>query len=302
MLRFGLRSRLKAVLRLVVVAVGRDGDRQARGIVHRGVREAYRGDQKHHRGGTRPAPESIQSHSCQSNTGPGAGEQGSGKEAMGGSVYCRAMLPVSDVIPSRTTPFVTIGLIVANALTFAYQLQLDRPAMYDFARAAGVIPADLALTSIVSGLFVHDGWLQLAANMLYLWIFGENVEDVMGHAGYLGFYLAAGCLAALVHVGFHPASLMPHIGSSGAVAAVLGAYFVMFPGSRVLNVVFLIVYRDVVEVPAIFFLALWFVLQLLAPLASMGVPAADGLGLDGYISGFAIGAALGFLRRRRRWP
>jgi membrane associated rhomboid family serine protease len=213
------------------------------------------------------------------------------------------MFPVRDVIPSRTTPFVTISLIAANILAFVYQLQLDRLQLYDLAHTRGVVPADLVWPSLVTSLFVHDGWLQFGTNMLYLWLFGENVEDATGHAGYLLFYLAAGSGAALAHAALHPSSSMPLIGASGAVAAVMGAYFVLYPKSQVLNVVFLIVYRDVIEVPAFLFLGLWLVLQLLTPLAPMGAQAADiGLSFDACIAGFALGAIVGFVqRRRRRW-
>lgn len=185
------------------------------------------------------------------------------------------MLPVSDVIPARRTPVVTIGLIAATTMVFVYQLQLDSQQTYELARTYGVVPGELAIRQLVASLFLHDSWLHLVGNMLYLWLFGGTVEDAMGHASYLAFYLAAGVLAALFHAGLHPASAAPLIGASSAIGAVLAAYFVVFPTSKVLGVVFLIVYRDVVEIPALFFLPAWLVLQLLGELQTMGAQAAD---------------------------
>src|SRR5215211_2229452 len=128
------------------------------------------------------------------------------------------MFPVSDVIPSRTTPFVTVGLIVLNAAVFLYELQLSRPELQLFAALFGVVPARFDPTTLLTSMFIHEGWLHLLGNMLYLWIFGDNVEDRLGHLGYLLFYLASGAAAALGQVAVSAGSAVPMIGASGAIA------------------------------------------------------------------------------------
>jgi membrane associated rhomboid family serine protease len=216
------------------------------------------------------------------------------------------MFPVSDVIPPRTRPVVTVALIALTSAVFLYELQLDRPEMYALARAFGVVPGDVAWSHTVTGAFLHDGWLHFAGNMLYLWLFGGNVEDSLGHAGFAVFYLAASAAGAATHAFLHASSMAPLIGASSAIAAILGAYFVLYPRSQVLTAVFLVLYLDVIEVPAVIFLAVWLILQLLASVFSMGAAAADGgLALGAHLSGFAVGAVTGiFLRHhqtRRGW-
>jgi membrane associated rhomboid family serine protease len=210
------------------------------------------------------------------------------------------VFPVSDVIPSKTRPYVTIGLIAVNTLAFVYELQLDRQQMYALAHDWGAVPADLRWATMPTSLFLHDGWIHFGGNMLYLWIFGDNVEDSLGHTAYLLFYLAAGGLATLAHVALHPTSAAPLIGASGAIAAVMGAYFVLYPRSQVLTAIFLVLYLDVIEVPAIFFLAMWLIMQLLSGFASFGAQAADaGVAIAAHLAGFAAGAATGVAVRRR---
>jgi membrane associated rhomboid family serine protease len=211
------------------------------------------------------------------------------------------MFPVSDVIPSRTRPVVTVGLIVINALVFLYELQLDRPELFALAHSFGVVPADFAWTGSLTGAFLHDGWIHFGGNMLYLWIFGDNVEDSLGHWGFAAFYLAAAVLSAAAHAALNPSSVAPLIGASGAVAAVMGAYFVLYPRSQVLTAIFLILYLDVIEVPAVLFLGVWLVMQLLAGLFSMGAGAADGgLAIGAHLAGFAVGIAAGVILRQRQ--
>jgi membrane associated rhomboid family serine protease len=212
------------------------------------------------------------------------------------------MFPVSDVIPSRTKPFVTIGLIVANAVVFLYELQLDRPHMYELAHTFGVVPADFAPLTVLTSLFIHDGWIHFGGNMLYLWIFGDNVEDAMGHGAYLLFYISSSTAGALAHSALNPTSAAPLVGASGAVAAVMGAYFVLYPRSQVLTAIFLLLYLDIVEVPAIIFLGIWLVIQLLTGLASMGAGARGGVAFATHVAGFAIGVAVGLMvKGRGRW-
>ena len=213
------------------------------------------------------------------------------------------MFPVSDVIPSRRRPVVTVGLIAANALVFLYELSLDAPAMHQLAQAFGIVPAEFAWSRVPTSMFLHDGWIHFGGNMLYLWIFGDNVEDAAGHLGYLVFYFAAAAAGALAHTLIHPDSSVPLIGASGAVAAVMGAYFVLYPRSQVLTAVFLVLYLDIIEVPAIFFLGIWLLMQVFSGLASMGADAAEaGVAFAVHVVGFVVGVGVGaVLRRRRRW-
>jgi membrane associated rhomboid family serine protease len=214
------------------------------------------------------------------------------------------VLPISDVIPSRTVPVVTVGLIVANVLVFLYQLTLPAPALQLFVASYAVVPAWFRLPSLVTSQFLHGGLLHVGGNMLYLWIFGDNVEDRLGHARYLLFYLGAGAAAAILQILFNPFSTVPMLGASGAIAGVMGAYFVLYPQSRVLTVVFLVFLLDVVEIPAIFLLGIWFVMQLLNGVGSIGVSSVGGgTAFWAHVGGFAVGVLIGLILRRRdrRW-
>ena len=158
----------------------------------------------------------------------------------------------------------------------------------------------------MTSLFLHGGWMHVLGNMLYLWIFGDNVEDRFGHFRYLVFYLFSGAVAALGQVMIDPFSTAPMIGASGAIAGVMGAYFVLYPRSRILTAIFVVIFMDLVEVPAIFFLGIWFVMQLLSGVGSIGAQAMNGgVAFWAHIGGFAIGALAGAYWRlhesRRYW-
>ena len=214
------------------------------------------------------------------------------------------MFPISDVIPSRTAPVVTVAIIVVNALVFLYQLSLPEPALQLFVARYAVVPAYFHPATLVTSQFLHGGILHVGGNMLYLWIFGDNVEDRLGHVRFFIFYLFAGIAAAILQILFNPFSRIPMIGASGAIAGVMGAYFVLYPQSRVLTVVFLIFLIDVVEIPAIFFLGIWFLMQLLSGVGSIGVSSMTGgtafwAHVGGFVVGFVTGA--GLRRRDRRW-
>ena len=214
------------------------------------------------------------------------------------------MFPISDVIPSRRTPVVTVALIGANVLVFLYQLTLSQPDLQLFVASYAVIPAWFSVPTLVTSQFLHAGFMHVGGNMLYLWIFGDNVEDRLGHARFLLFYLFAGIVAAVLQMIFDPFSTVPMVGASGAIAGVMGAYFVLYPQSRVLTVVFLFIFVDLVEIPAIFFLGIWFVMQLLSGVGSIGVSNIGGgtafwAHVGGFVSGVLLGA--GLRRRDRRW-
>jgi membrane associated rhomboid family serine protease len=218
------------------------------------------------------------------------------------------MFPVSDVIPSRTTPVVTISLIALNAFAFLYELTLSDPELHRFVQSYGVVPAYFSLPAVVTSMFLHGGWLHFLGNMLYLWIFGDNVEDRLGHGWFVLFYLGCGAAAALGQVATSPVSLVPMVGASGAIAGVMGAYFVLFPHSRVLTAVFILFFMDLIEIPAIFFLGIWFLMQFFSGVGSLGADAAQGgVAFWAHIVGFAVGALAGVVwrtiesRRRERW-
>jgi membrane associated rhomboid family serine protease len=208
------------------------------------------------------------------------------------------MFPVSDVIPSRTTPFVTVGLIALNALVFLHQLTLSDRELQIFVENYGVVPAYFSWITVLTSMFLHGGWLHFAGNMLYLWIFGDNVEDRFGHGRYLIFYLGSGAAAALAQTAINPSSFVPMVGASGAIAGVMGAYFVLFPHSRVLTAVFIVFFMDLVEIPAIFFLGIWFLMQFFSGVGSLGADAAQGgVAFWAHIAGFVVGASAGLVWR-----
>ncbi len=211
------------------------------------------------------------------------------------------MIPIRDVIPSRTTPYVTFSLIIANALAFLYQLSLPPGALTSLIRTLGLVPGDLSLATspaLLTAMFLHAGWAHLVGNLLFLWIFGDNVEDRFGHGRFLLFYLAAGLAANLAQVAAAPDSLVPIIGASGAIAAVMGAYFVLFPRSRVVMLIWLVFYVDFVEIPAVLFLGFWFVFQFLGGVGQTTAASAGGVAFFAHVGGFAMGALAGRLLAR----
>jgi rhomboid family protein len=215
------------------------------------------------------------------------------------------MFPLSDVIPSRTVPVVTIGLMAVNALVFVYELLLPSGALELFMQQYALIPASFSWSTVLTSMFLHAGFWHVLPNMLYLWIFGDNVEDRLGHGRYLAFYLGAGAVAAIAQLAINEHSTVPMVGASGAIAGVMGAYFVLYPQSRVLTAVFVLIFFDVAAIPAIFFLGLWFLLQLLSGVGSLGVSNAAGGGTAffAHIGGFVAGVITGVVlrARNRRW-
>ena len=212
-------------------------------------------------------------------------------------VYNDPVIPIRDVIPARTTPFVTMTLIVLNVLVFLRMPTADTPAFELFVRAWGVTAADFNLTAVLTSMFVHAGFGHLLSNMWFLWIFGDNVEDRMGHGRFLLFYLICGFAAAFLQTLFEAASQVPMVGASGAIAGVLGAYLVLFPHSRVLTLVFI----TFIEVPAVLLLGIWFVSQLFSGLGTLAVVRAEdvgGVAFWAHAGGFVAGTALVLLFRR----
>jgi membrane associated rhomboid family serine protease len=211
------------------------------------------------------------------------------------------MIPLRDVIPSRTTPVVTISLIVMNVLVFLYEFSLGEKAN-EFIIAFGLIPAAFSWVTLLTSMFLHGGLLHCAGNMLYLWIFGDNVEDRFGHGRFLAFYLLCGTVAALAQTIMSPDSVVPMVGASGAIAGVMGAYIVMYPHSRIVTLLPIFIFIQLIEVPAIFFLGIWFLMQFLSGVGSIATAAsrqpAGGVAFWAHIAGFVAGAAGVFVFRR----
>jgi membrane associated rhomboid family serine protease len=199
------------------------------------------------------------------------------------------MIPLRDVIPSRTTPWVTFLLIGINVLVFFYEVSLGPGGLKQFILAFGLVPADFSWMTAVTSMFLHAGWLHIAGNLLSLWIFGDNVEDRMGHGRFLIFYLLAGLVGNLSQTYAVPDSSVPLIGASGAIAGVMGAYLVLFPYSRILVLVFLFIFVDVLEIPAVFFLGFWFLMQLLNGVGQLANAPGANIGFWAHIGGFLTG-------------
>jgi membrane associated rhomboid family serine protease len=209
------------------------------------------------------------------------------------------VIPLRDVIPSRTTPYVTVGLILVNGLVFLYEMTLPDRAFQRFMLFYGLVPAQFSVATIFTSMFLHGDLFHFLGNMLYLWIFGDNVEDRVGHGRFVVFYLLCGVTAAAVQTAFNPDSAVPMIGASGAIAGVLGAYLVMFPHSRVLTLLPFIIFWDIVEIPAIILLGLWFVLQVFSGVGSLGAHNdAGGVAFWAHVAGFMAGVATIALFRR----
>lgn len=214
------------------------------------------------------------------------------------------MIPLRDHNPSGRVPYVTYALIAANTLVFLsyWPLLSDPRAAAAFFGQWAMIPVLVTQQGdwmpVLTSMFLHGGLLHLAGNMLFLWIFGDNMEDEMGHVGFLAFYLACGIAAALMQVMAAPYSRVPMVGASGAIAGVMGGYILLFPRARVDILIILIVFVQIITIPAWLMLALWFIFQLIG---GVGMDAASGgVAYWAHTGGFVAGAALTlpvFLRR-----
>lgn len=210
------------------------------------------------------------------------------------------MIPIADEIRSQRTPFVNYALLAANILVFAITGLSGLVDFHAFTQSYGLIPLYVtrgfyleALPTFFTSMFMHGSLLHLGGNMLYLWIFGDNVEDAMGHVGYLFFYLLGGLVASTAHILVNPYSTVPTVGASGAIAAVLGAYALLYPGSRVRTIIPLGFYLRVAVLPAGVVLGFWFALELLQGLTAVGMdPNVGGVAFWAHIGGFVMGVVL----------
>src|SRR5947209_2954187 len=210
------------------------------------------------------------------------------------------MIPLRDVIPSRTTPYITITIIVLNALAWLFEVSLPHDVLNEFLTVYGVVPAYFSAPTLITSMFLHGSWSHVIGNMWYLWIFGDNVEDRVGHGRFIFFYLLCGIAAALGQVAVNPSSVLPTIGASGAIAGVMGAYFVLYPHSRVLTLVPWI-FIQIIELPAIMLLGVWFLMQLVnaGVIAATASAQGGGVAFAAHVAGFLMGVGGIFVFRRR---
>jgi membrane associated rhomboid family serine protease len=223
------------------------------------------------------------------------------------------MIPIGDSVRSRTFPYVNLAIIIANFLVFFYELSLGNE-VNQFLRDWGVVPRLITdyfdhpgdhplrvLFTPITAMFIHGGWFHILGNMIFLWVFGDNVEDAMGHVGYLFFYLLAGIAAATAQIWVDSNSYLPMVGASGAIAGVLGAYVVLYPRATIAAVIFPFFFWTA-YVPAFVLIGLWFFLQLLYGAAAIGtaVGASEGVAWWAHIGGFLAGVLLVWVFRGGR--
>ncbi len=205
------------------------------------------------------------------------------------------MIPIHDEIPTRKFPVINYLLIAGNILVFVWMWLSGIP-QESLIRQYAMVPAQFTngvdlkdITDLFTSMFLHAGFLHLAGNMLYLWIFGDNVEDRLGHIPYLVFYLAGGLAASLAHIYTNPGSTLPTVGASGAIAAVLGAYLVLYPRSRIATFIPLGFFLRLTMVPASLVLGFWFVLQILSGVLTAGSGDVGGVAVWAHVGGFVAG-------------
>ncbi|NJM97622.1 MAG: rhomboid family intramembrane serine protease [Phormidesmis sp. RL_2_1] len=228
------------------------------------------------------------------------------------------MVPLKDDNPISTTPIVVYGLLALNIAVFFHEMTLSEAALQQFFNTWAIVPAELTSSfaggavspsggwlngaegewlTLISSQFLHGGFLHLGGNMLYLWVFGNNIEDQLGHFKFLVFYLACGALAGLSQWFFDPASMVPTLGASGAIAGIMGAYIIRFPRAKIVTLIPIFLFFTTFRIPAIFFLGWWFVQQALYSFMSLGATAdvgsSGGVAYWAHAAGFVFGVVLG---------
>lgn len=217
-------------------------------------------------------------------------------------------IPLRDENPTRTTPYINYALVIANALVFIYELTLPHRAQAALASVYGTVPTrfahvlaghghlEAAIVPLFTSMFLHAGLAHLLGNMLFLWIFGDNVEEFFGHFGYLIFYIFCGIASGLVHIAFNLHSSLPAVGASGAISGVLGAYILLYPTNRILTLVLIFL----VPIPAFIILGYWFILQFAAGISSFGAAATGGVAWWAHIGGFLVGLLITLTFKMRK--
>ncbi|MCK9244149.1 MAG: rhomboid family intramembrane serine protease [Candidatus Marinimicrobia bacterium] len=220
-------------------------------------------------------------------------------------------IPTRDSTLRLTPPYITVGLIIVNCIVFVYQITLPPEVLSEWFHGYGLVPARLfsgglrSWLTLFTTLFLHGGFLHLAGNMLYLWIFGDNIESTLGHGKFLLFYLACGIIAASTQVLINPNSSIPMIGTSGAISGVLGAYLLRYPHARVKILFWFFLFIRQFWVPAGYLLGIWFLLQLFNGLGSLGFQSQGGVAwfahIGGFLAGFVLLLVLEPYERKRIW-
>ena len=224
------------------------------------------------------------------------------------------LFPLYDENPTKSIPWVTIFLIVANVLIFLYELSLESSGqLQQFFQTAALIPYEITHASktmagipnigvltFFTSMFIHGGWLHVIGNMWYLWIFGNNIEEALGSAKYVLFYLVCGLGGGIGHILAQPNSQIPTVGASGAIAGVLAGYLILFPTARIVTIIPLFVFIQVVRVPAIVVIGVWFVIQLLSGAGSLTSEAAAGTAWFAHVGGFIAGILLILVLPKRK--
>jgi membrane associated rhomboid family serine protease len=217
------------------------------------------------------------------------------------------MIPLRDTIPSLRFPLVTISIICVNVVVFVVELMLGERGLEALFYSWGIVPLRFThprlepnYLTLLSSMFLHGGWMHIIGNMWSLWIFGDNVEDRLGRGGFLGFYCVSGLAAGVLHIITNPTSRVPTVGASGAIAGVMGAYLLLYPRATVITLVPIFFLFQVIELPAVLFLGLWFLTNLFSGLGTLVTQAhATGVAWWAHIGGFAVGIMWAFPLRQR---
>ena len=225
------------------------------------------------------------------------------------SIIVTIMIPIRSTIKTETTPYVNYGLLAVNILVFAYAFFLQGEALEAFYRTHGIIPSKIIsleaygfldrTAKYFSSMFIHESWLHIGGNMIFLYIFGNAIENLLGHARYILFYLLCGLVAVFVHVLLNSHSAIPVIGASGAISGILGIYILFFPRSKILTLLVVLVFVYFVRIRAYLFIIFWFAIQFLAEIGYIGDAGAEGLWahLAGFICGIAAGRGFFYTRQ-----
>jgi membrane associated rhomboid family serine protease len=217
------------------------------------------------------------------------------------------MIPLRSSEPHYTRPTVTLVIIAVNILVFLYEKSMPDYALDGFVLAHGIVPDRLHYSAILTSMFIHGGWLHIAGNMWFLWIFGRGVEDLLGHAKYLFLYLACGVAAALLYIVLNSNSTVPTIGASGAIAGVMGAYLIKFPRAHIVTLVFIVIFITTLDIPAAFLLLYWFAIQFFSGVGTVANAAGSNGGVawfahvGGFLAGMALIALMPTTQRARPW-
>src|SRR4051794_36880106 len=205
------------------------------------------------------------------------------------------MFPLRDTQPSYSKPVVTVLLIIVNLLVFFFEISLDPYSRNAFIGIYGLVPDHFSFLSLLTSMFLHGGWMHVLGNMWFLWIFGDNIEDILGSGKYLLFYLLCGAAAGLTQLLSNPYSRIPTVGASGAIAGIMGAYLIKFPHSRIYSLVTVIFFFTTIEIPAWIMLIYWFVIQFFSGVGTIGyshVSEGGGVAFFAHVGGFVAGAVL----------